>query len=92
MEISEQPLGWEVQNCEQIILAIVCIHNFLIDSEMAEEEHNRRYVHDDDDIEEDPLPQNPVYQNPQNAAEATRNTLTQWCIGAGDRQFQYDRM
>lgn len=89
-QIFDKPLGWDVQKSEQIIFAIICIHNFLLESEEDFDPRDRRYV-----LQSQPPPnppQAPVYQNlGNNPAAMMRQTLTTWCVREGDRDFQYQR-
>lgn len=56
---------------------------------MEEEEPNRRYV-SNDDVDE-VAPHNPIHQNLNDPAEGIRQTLTNYFVTDGDRQFQYER-
>lgn len=88
--VFNKALGFGVQNCEQIILAIICLHNYLIEAENPQEPQNRRYVLIND-IEENP-PADEVHQNRFNQAENTRETLQNYFVNEGERIFQYERV
>ena len=46
--IYESPLDWKLESTEVIILATICMHNYLITDELNEEELRRRYTQNDD--------------------------------------------
>lgn len=88
--VFNKPLEWGVRNSEQIILAIICLHNFLIEAKKTENPNNRRYVHDGNIIPNAPAA--PVHQNQLNQAENTRSVLMNYFVNEGERMFQYARV
>lgn len=83
----KKPLGWGVQNCEQIILAIICLHNYLIEAEQPLEPQNVL----EGEIPADP-PVDEVHQNVFHEAENTRAALQNYFVNEGERMFQYERL
>lgn len=92
--VYEKPIGLQVDATEKVILATLCLHNFLITLELNLEEHARRYVinHDDVEIEDDDheVPQVPV-NNGYNIRESLKNYFCE-PNGPGEVDFQYERI
>ncbi|XP_031789426.1 protein ALP1-like isoform X1 [Nasonia vitripennis] len=42
--ILESPVDWKLKNIETVIMALICLHNFLITEEMSKDEAERKYV------------------------------------------------
>lgn len=88
----DKPLGFSVRNCEIVIGATLCLHNYLITHEMNEPVENRRYLLHPDEIEiEDDAQEFPVDDmNGNMNGRALRNALIAYFVGIGEIDWQYD--
>lgn len=100
-----KPIGLNVLTCEKIVLAVACIHNFLITEELQLEENQRRYIPDnddhdngnhdgaenDDEDDNDGAGQQNIGPN-QIAARAIRTTLMNYFVNEGELNWQYERV
>lgn len=90
--VFEKPLGFLLSTSEILILATMTLHNFLIHSELQLPIENRRYVINENLVQDNELDHNniPVQNNLQ--ADQIRNILRNWCVNEGEEPWQYARV
>lgn len=75
--VYEKPIGLGVTKVEKIILATVCLHNFLITSELMLDEQHRRYTVNAE-LQAEVDVEGPDQNNVRNQGRLIRNFLTRF--------------
>lgn len=98
--VYDSPIGLAIPSTEKIVLPTLCLHNFLITSELSDHEEERRYSVQgqnnfvwNDQVNEDDEPEANGAQNlPNFEAILIRNTLARYFTEEGEEDFQYERI
>lgn len=94
--VYDGPIGFGIRKIEQIVMATLCLHNFLITSELNDNEEDRRYdVQSQENFvwDEDNEGDGPQARNQENfEAIRIRNILAQYFTEEGEEDFQYQRI
>ena len=89
--VLESPLAWKVEHSETIVMALICMHNFIITNELEMNPNQRQYLDDDEDeTDNDENNIDNDYEINENGATGTRNILADYFVSpAGQVPWQW---